>query len=301
MEIINQSRVDFHYRLLPSGPVICNTLFSNIVKTTILEKLVVAIKKVDKSTACIYDTLTYTICIINKSMYNISNVFFQDVVPIGEKFICNSVKVNNYNYKKLNPNCGFYIGTIKPFSTCVILFKVLILQHTIGKTIKNYAEITYDYIYNLEKPPIRVSIKTNITCTTVQNSLFKQSNISNKFKFRNACICFEDIISISTRISIVRTKILDTPEGISLEGVYLTGSKILIIGTANYRVSYFNRQSCKKCFQKFIGGFTSSIIIPKGINYTSKVEFNISTENTFVTPLVDNCFKADTTLLISLI
>lgn len=301
MEVINQSRVDFHYRLSPSGPIICNTIFSNIVKTIIIEKLVVAVKKVDKTTACVFDILTYTICITNKSIYSTTNIFFQDLVPSGEKFICNSVKVNNLNNKNLNPNCGFFIDTIKPFSICFISFKVLVLQHTLGMTIKNHANITYDYIHNLEKPPIRVTIKTNITCTTVENTLFKQINISNKFKICNPCICSKDIIKISTKINIIETKILTTPITISQEGFSLTGFKVLIIGSVKYNITYVDKEFSKIRFEKFISGFSTSIITPKGICYSTKPQFQISTEGTLTTPLVNNCIKVDSTLLISLI
>lgn len=301
MEVINQSRVDFNYRVSSSGPIICNTIFSNIVKTVIMENSVVAVKKVDKSTACIFDILTYSICIINKSMYSVSNVFFRDLVPSGEKFICSSVEVNRIRNKILNPNCGFYIGTLEPFSTCLISFKVLVLQHTICMTIKNYANITYDYIYNLEKPPIRVTIKTNITLTTVENRLFKQINISNEFKMCNACVHNKNIINISTNVKIMKTKILTTPKGISEEGVYLTGYKILIIGVVEYSIAYINKKNCQICYKEFSRGFSTAIVVPKGIYYSNKPDFHITIESTVITPLKTKGFKVDSTLLISLI
>ncbi|GCD08728.1 hypothetical protein [Clostridium tagluense] len=301
MEVINQSRVDFHYRVSPSGPIICNTIFSNIVKTVIMEKSVVAVKKVDKPTACIFDILTYSIFIINKSMYSVNNVFLKDLVPSGEKFICSSVEVNRIRNKKLDPNCGFYVGTLESFSTCLITFKVLVLQHTICMTIKNHANITYDYIYNLEKPPIRVTIKTNVTLTTVENRLFKQINISNEFKMCNPCIHNKNIINISTKVKTMKTKILATPNGISEEGVYLTGYKILIIGVVEYNIHYIDRKFSRICCKKFISGFSSSLVLPKGICYSNKPDVHITIESTVITPLKSRCFKVDSTLLISLI
>ncbi|MBU3191603.1 hypothetical protein K9O30_19795 [Clostridium bowmanii] len=301
MEVINQSRVDFHYRVSPSGPIICNTIFSNIVKTVIMENSVVAVKKVDKSTACIFDILTYSICIINKSMYCVSNIFFRDLVPSVEKFICSSVEVNRIRNKKLDPNCGFYVGTLEAFSTCLITFKVLVLQHTICMKIKNHAYITYDYIYNLEKAPIRVTIKTNVTFTTVENRLFKQINISNEFKMCNSCVHNKNIVNISTKVNVMKTKILTTPKGISEEGVYLSGYKILIMGVVEYSIAYINKKYSRICCKKFISGFSTSLVVPEGIYYSNKPDFHITIESTVITPLKTRGFKVDSTILISLI
>jgi uncharacterized repeat protein (TIGR01451 family) len=301
MEVINQCRVDFNYRLSPSGPIICNTIFSNVVKTVKIENLVVAVKKVDKTTACIFDILTYTICLKNKSMYYVGNIFFQDIVSSGEKFISDSVKVNWIKNKNVDPNCGFCLGTLKPFSNCLISFKVVVLPLTLNLILKNHAHITYDYVYNLEKPPIRVTIKTNTTTTTVKNILFKEINLSNKFGIQNKCICLKNIIKISTKVNIIKTKILDTPTGISQEGTYLTGSKILIIGSIKYGITYFDREFSRLCCEKFIKGFSTSIVLPKIICCSAKPEFNIIKESKLTTPLKNNCFKVDTTLLIFLI
>ncbi|WP_443661873.1 DUF11 domain-containing protein [Clostridium sp.] len=301
MEVINQCRVDFNYKLSPPGPIICNTIFSNVVKTVIIEKLVVAVKKVDKTTTCIFDILTYTVCLKNKSMYYVSNIFFQDIVPSGVKFICGSVKVNWIKNKKLDPNKGFYLGTLKPFSKCFISFSVVVLPLTLDLILKNRAFITYDYVYNLERPPIRVTIKTNTTYTTVENILFKQINISNKFGIQNPCICLNNIIKISTKVNIIKTKFVDTPMGISEEGAYLTGSKILIIGSVKYSITYLDREFSRICRERFIKGFSTSIVVPKVICYSAKPEFNIIKESKLNTLLKDKRFEVDTTLLIFLI
>ncbi|MBU3179975.1 DUF11 domain-containing protein [Clostridium psychrophilum] len=301
MEVINQCRVDFNYKLSPPGPIICNTIFSNVVKTVIIEKLVVAVKKVDKPAACIFDILTYTVCLKNKCMYYASNIFFQDIVPSGVKFICGSVKVNWIKNKKADPNKGFYLGTLKPFSKCFISFKVVVLPLTLDLILKNRAFITYDYVYNLEKPPIRVTIKTNTTCTSIKNTLFKQINVSNKFKIQNPCICNKDLIKISTKVNIIKTKIVDTPTGISEEGNYLTGSKILIIGSVKYNITYIDKEFSRVCCEKFVKGFSTSIVIPKVICHSAQPEFNIIEESKLTTPLKDKRFEVDTTLLIFLI
>lgn len=301
MEVTNQCRVDFEYRLSPPGPIICNTIFSNIVKTVIIEKLVVAVKKVDKPIACIFDILTYTITIKNKSMHYAANIFFQDIVPKGVQFICGSVKVNWIKNKNLDPNKGFYLGTLKPFSKCFVSFKVVVLPLTLDSILKNYAHITYDYVYNLEKPPIRVCIKTNTTCTIVKNILFKQINVSNKFAIRNKCICVKNLIKITTKIKIIKTKIVDTPTGISEEGFYLTGSKILIIGTVKYSITYLDKEFSRMLCEKFIKGFSTSIVVPKVSCCSAKPEFNIIKESKVTSPLNNNCFNVDTTILIFLI
>jgi len=301
MEVTNQCRVDFNYKLSPPGPIICNTIISNIVKTVIIEKLVVAVKNVDKPTACIFDILTYTITIKNKSLYYAPNIFFQDIVQKGCQFICGSVKVNWIKNKNLDPNKGFYLGTLKPFSKCFISFEVVVLPLTLDLILKNYAKITYDYIYNLEKPPIRVCIKTNTTSTTVKNILFKQINISNRFGIQNPCICIGNLTKISTKVNITKTKIVVTPRGISEEGTYLTGSKILIIGSVKYSITYIDKEFSRMLCEKFIKGFSTSIVVPKVSGCSAKPKFKIIKESKSTSPLNNNCFNVDTTILIFLI
>ncbi|MCJ7688745.1 MAG: DUF3794 domain-containing protein, partial [Clostridiaceae bacterium] len=117
----------------------------------------------------------------------------------------------------------------------------------------------------------------------------------------NSCLRIKDIINIYTKVNIIKTKVIATPRGISYEGVFLTGSKILIIGVVEYSITYIDRVFCQTCCKKFTSGFSTSIVVPKGIHHSVIPEIHISIENTSITPIENNSIQIDSTLLISAI
>lgn len=70
-----------------------NTINSNTVNTLLLLAPTI-IKSVDKLTASIGDTLTYTVTITNIGLSAVSNLPFTDVIPSGSTYVTSSFMVN---------------------------------------------------------------------------------------------------------------------------------------------------------------------------------------------------------------
>lgn len=70
-----------------------STISSNTVSTILLLAPTI-LKAVDKLTANIGDTLTYTVTITNLGLSAITNLPFTDVVPAGGTFVTGSFTVN---------------------------------------------------------------------------------------------------------------------------------------------------------------------------------------------------------------
>ena len=70
-----------------------NTITSNSVSTLLLLAPDI-LKAVDKLTASIGDTLTYTVTITNVALSAVTNLPFTDVVPAGGTFVTGSFTVN---------------------------------------------------------------------------------------------------------------------------------------------------------------------------------------------------------------
>lgn len=295
MEVVNQSRVYFQYNYSPSFPTIIETIFSNTVKTIITEIFLEATKKVDKTSASFLDILTYMIFISNKTNFNINNVFFQDLVPKGTEFIFDSVEINNISNETLNPNKGFYIGTLESHSICSISFKVIVLCNNIHYDIKNFSSITYDYIYNTQEPPIRITQLTNKTCTIVENEFCHKFDVKHCFKFCNNHISVKNIIDISTEPSILSTKIIDC--SICTVDKY----KVIIIGNLLYKILYkCNSKSKNQYYQTFKKGFKTSFILPEEIKYLYKINFKISEDDIILSQLNADSIIVDVWLKIEL-
>ena len=103
MQIINQARTDFEYRLSLKDPIIRKTTLSNKVQTDIIETMLSSKKSADKRLINLFDILTYTITITNIGSLNLTNIYFQDILPNNLKFITNSLIINGKKINCLNP------------------------------------------------------------------------------------------------------------------------------------------------------------------------------------------------------
>lgn len=302
MRVINNCRIDFQYKLWSSGPVISNTIFSNNVSTELINKMLEVKKCVDKKVTTIFEVLTYRIFISNISDIDVTNVFFRDLIPEGTRFIRNTVFINETKKRCVDPSCGFNLGTIYSKDTIVISFKVVILQHS-KRIITNSSNSIYDYIYNTEKPPMRVKIKSNHTKTLVKMNLFKQINIGNKFFVDSQFPQINNIKEVKTKVNIINTKIVSTPVASTNFHKELNLCKLIIIGKIEYFIEYKYlcnriREGNKKL--TYTRGFSCFLLVPNGIQYCKIKNIEHRIENISYNLLNKRCFFIDLEMLIKL-
>lgn len=128
-------------------------------------------KSVNKTTAAIGDTLTYTVVLNGGAMIN-NNTVFIDTIPTNTSFVTDSVFVNNVQQVGANPNPpGVNLGTIGPNSTTITFSVKVTNVPPTPFTIPNAASINAD---NLP------SLSTNTVNTTVLAASLNTSKTVSK-------------------------------------------------------------------------------------------------------------------------
>ncbi|SFA96785.1 DUF7507 domain-containing protein [Clostridium frigidicarnis] len=148
-KIENTADVTFSYKLTPTDPTDTKTTTSNKATTYINLGELQAIKSVDKQYATIGDDLNYTVTIKNIGNADCSNILFQDIIQSNGTFKNGTVIVNGESKPTFNPNIGFNLDTIQPFSTSgsitTVTFKVSVNSMPNNYMIYNTASVNYEY------------------------------------------------------------------------------------------------------------------------------------------------------------
>ncbi|MDB0439634.1 hypothetical protein C4R89_08815 [Clostridioides difficile] len=265
MKNINKYGEDFSYKLLPRSPIITKTTFSNMVSKDMSENILKVEKYVDKECASVFDILTYTIIVTNRSNRKTGNIFFKDYISKYIKFMNNTVEVNGIKKGGLNPQQGFYIGKINGSCKKIISFKSIILANSACRVVENHANIYYYYKYDMEKFPMKISIESNRVYTSIKKAVFKQLNISNTLK---APKNLKDILKVNANSKILSVKLIKNP--INKEA-NLKLCNLIIVGSIEFEIDY----SCRDYSRlKTVNRLDNIDGIQEDTYYRSNIETN---------------------------
>lgn len=105
-----------------------NTITSNAVDTLLLLAPTI-LKAVDKLTASLNDTLTYTVTITNLGLSAITNLPFTDVLPTGSTYVSASFTANGAaaTPSVASNTLTYTIPTIAALGTAVLQFQVKVV------------------------------------------------------------------------------------------------------------------------------------------------------------------------------
>ena len=121
-------------RLDNTASVVYNgtTVTSNTASTLLLLAPTVA-KTVDKLSANIGDTLTYTVTVTNVSLSSVTSLPFTDALPQGSEYVADSFQVNgSAATPTVNSNTLTYtIPSIPAAGTAVLTFQVRVTGGTV--------------------------------------------------------------------------------------------------------------------------------------------------------------------------
>ena len=108
-----------------------NPINSNSVSTVLLLQPTL-LKAVDKLTASIGDTLTYTITVTNVSLNALTNLPFTDTIPTGATFVTGSCTVNGTAATPTvtNNTLTYTIPNIASLGTANVQFQVKVVGGT---------------------------------------------------------------------------------------------------------------------------------------------------------------------------
>lgn len=291
MRVINKSRVDFKYKASPESPVITKTVFSNIVTTTILKDTLSVKKYVDKDMASIYDILAYRIEIHNITDNNIMNLALKDCISKDIKFINNTVYINGVINRCLDPSKEIKLGTLLSKDKITITFKVVVCSGLSLKKIINSCRVTFDYIYNIEEPPHKAQIYSNNAITILNDNLFKQVIINSDINIPKTKGHIDIFLGIKTDANIVDTKIINCNFNSEMRN-------IIVIGSLTYEVYYIHNN--RLCIFVYTEGFSTNLLVPKGVEYFKKIEIKNYKEDTSYFLKNESNLSVNTSLLIKI-
>jgi uncharacterized repeat protein (TIGR01451 family) len=127
-------------------------------------------KAVDKATALVGDTLTYTIRMDNTGgTADASSVVFTDAPPSGTNFVAGSVTVDGVANAG-NPSAGISIGTVPAGGSRTVVFKVVVSSIPTAPSAASYpnsATWAYQFISCAGQPSTSGSVTTNPVTTTI--------------------------------------------------------------------------------------------------------------------------------------
>ncbi|MGG7178369.1 DUF11 domain-containing protein [Clostridium paraputrificum] len=282
MQIVNQARTDFEYKLSQKSPTIQKTILSNKVKTSIIPGMLQSRKYTDKVRATLFETLTYTITITNISNSKVTNIYFQDILPTNLKFISNTLIINDKRLICLNPNDYIKLADIPPNNTTLISFKSLVIKTDTSCLAENSSTIYFDYLYNVEEPPMQLKEFTNTVITKINNNLFKCFNLESIVDMPY-CKRVYKIINIKAKANIINCTLVQPPEINNIEDLENSLCTLVVSGCMKYEIIYqLKNRNIPDYFQyNHVEFFSTNIPVPIGISYTDEFDININVENIY--------------------
>lgn len=126
--------------------------------------------------------------------------------------------------------------------------------------------------FNLEKLNNNTIINEQIN-----TRYFKQININDKLNLFNINIDKKYILIHSSSLNVEFIKIIDTIEGTSYEGQFLSGKKLIIIGSVN--IIFYIKLNCRTFQSTKKIPFSTFIVIPKDTNEHNEIKLIYSIED----------------------
>lgn len=259
MQIINKCQVDFSYKLSKEGVIVNDTVLSNDVITQILDEKLEILHYADKQKTCRFDILTYTIVIINKSLFDLKCLLLKNIIPKETRYIENSLIINNKKESCVDFNNGILIKQIDKNSKIKITFMVLVEDYCCDEYLESFSVIEYPYIYNVEKIPCIMIKESDKFKVSYEDKTFNQFSITN---YIDTYECVQKILNLETDVQIIGTKIIRNCKSNLLN--------MLVIGKIEYNIMY--QSEGRRCNVSDVFGFSSLISVPIGVNLSNQVE-----------------------------
>lgn len=109
-------------------------------------------------------------------------------------------------------------------------------------------------------------------CLPRESDNFKQLNLDELLTLPECKPDIEQIIKVSSAVKITHTKVITTPKGKSLEGMVLTGKKLIVEGRIEQKMQYV---ACEREQSVHVVAFSSPfltyIVIPDTYNGCSEI------------------------------
>lgn len=136
-------------------------------------------------------------------------------------------------------------------------------------------------------------------CLPLDPKNFKQINVEDE-----ACVPIqkpdiEQIVKVYASAEIKSSKVIKTPKGTSLEGVRLTGYKLIVEGEISYKIQYVADTATQSVHTfHYKTPFMSFVVLPEDFSETSYLTVSAFIEDIYSHQIDCRCTYLNTTLLI---
>lgn len=289
MKIVNQGRVDVEYVIDKSLPIVRDTRLSNRVATDILEGRLIIKKEASKKTVGALEIYKYKIYILNVSMLSVHHIELMDNIPANIHIVLNSTKINGKKTRGPWVKEGMCIGTLSPQECCEIEFSAYALLIQADYYVCNCAKVQYDYLYQIDKKPIKFLQTSNAVITKVENRLVQSMTTQ-------ATLCVPEIIRNGGNLEQWGAKVIC----INAKAIHTThGSFVLVVGVIRYHLclSYFDM--IRKSLH-YVEGFSTIIKVPDTILYISPISCSADIKGCSAFKPNRNSVSVSTALILSI-
>lgn len=169
--IQNQGVLNYDVIIDPTQPPQPRQQESNRTDVTVENINLSIVKTVNIAFAEIGDTLTYTVTLTNTSTFNLTNIIFTDLDPIGTTFVPGSVTINGAPSAG-NPNTGIALSPLAPGGIVTVSYQVNVTSVPASNPTINIASTSFEYVPGPGQPPVQeISSSNPVTTTIVQERI----------------------------------------------------------------------------------------------------------------------------------
>lgn len=190
-------------------------------------------KVVDKATASVGETITYTLAFTNTGNNGANNAVVIDTLSAGVTFQTNSVELNGVTIAGANPSAptGVSIGTVLSGSVRTVTFNVVVNTIPSPNPILNSSISTGSFIQDPSIPSV-IGINANSNVVTTQINNANLNNITKSVS-KAYVTCGDEILysivipntgNVTAQNIIIRDTILNRTSFIA-NSVYINGSQ----------------------------------------------------------------------------
>lgn len=140
---------------------------------------------------------------------------------------------------------------------------------------------------------------SNRTCVGINTDSFKQTNVDVKFCVPCQKPDMEQIAKVKLTKKVVKSKIIKTPVGTSLEGQVITGYKLMVMGELTLKIMYVadEPEQSMHTFHADIP-FCEYVVLPEGFSAYGAATPEFYIEDIYVKQLDERCVFGNVTLML---
>ncbi len=292
------THASYNYKLLEHTPEKIGFTDSPTHVIHIINPSLLVTGSVTPQVAYLHDQLDYHIEVINDGDVDAFQVTFKNTCNCA-KLIEGSFKINDKVINSIALNMPIPIGTIPKKEKSLITFSLEVmggLHHEDvleNEVFVQFMYHTHDNInYQQECTPLKLS-------SPLMLSTFKQIDVEDHLELTSNKPDVELINNIGGQVKLLKSYIIETPKGTSLDGQTLTGSKLIIHAYLDLTVEYTSSDTDSKiCTANYCLPFSTFIILPETVLPNTPVHIDSNIENIFYRVVNNRCFFVCTSLLV---